>query len=146
MTSKKRVLVADDDPEFVHYARICLALVGIRDVVKVGSGLEALEALADELTGFDLVIADVRMPTLSGIQLLAMARTAGCATPFAIITAYADSRVVHTVRALDAVLLLVKPLEPGELISAVATLVPGLASASPVRRSSDDAGNEQLEL
>jgi DNA-binding NtrC family response regulator len=61
------VLVVDDEPHILEVLEDALTHFGYR-VVAVRSGQEALTALRSEL--FDAAIADIRMPDMSGIDLL----------------------------------------------------------------------------
>jgi CheY-like chemotaxis protein len=117
-----RVLVADDDPDFVDYLEGELRRLGAVSVVVADSGLEALEALA--LGGpFDLVLTDHRMPAPSGAQLLAMARTAGYRTPFLIVTGYPGDELVESVAVLEGVGVIGKPFDIGDLAGAASALI-----------------------
>lgn len=64
-----RILVADDDPFGRRYAETVLTDAGFA-VTTVADGLAALEAFHDADPIFDLVLTDVRMPGLTGIQLI----------------------------------------------------------------------------
>ena len=58
------------------------------DVSKSGSGCEALEILRNRK--IDIVISDIRMPDLSGVELLREARKFAPDTTFIMITAFAN--------------------------------------------------------
>jgi CheY-like chemotaxis protein len=117
-----RLLIVDDDPEFVSYVRSVLGLVGVSDAATANSGLDALEQIAAN-PPYDLVITDVRMPPPSGLQLVAMARTAGYDVPFLVVTAFPDDQVTTTVDKLADVVLLAKPFDPDDLVTTAALLV-----------------------
>ncbi|HEY3448976.1 MAG TPA: response regulator [Myxococcales bacterium] len=110
-----RVLVADDDPDLRNWLRLVLGQRGMV-VLEAESGVELLERLASS-GPFDLVVADVRMSWASGLQALAMARDAGFALPFLVITSHVDDAVRRAVAALDAPLL-PKPFTVAELLEA----------------------------
>jgi CheY-like chemotaxis protein len=101
--SATRFLVADDDPEMRAWLMAVLGNRGV-EVAQVESGVELLRALAQD-GPFDLVVADVRMSWATGIQALAMARTAGFLTPFLVITAHADESVRASAQELGATVL-----------------------------------------
>ena len=107
------LLIADDDPEMRSWLRAVLAQAGAR-IDEVESGAELVRALTEN-GPYDLVVADVRMSWATGVQALAMARTAGVQTPFVVITAYADAAVRAAAEALGAPLL-EKPLTVQELL------------------------------
>ena len=107
------LLIADDDPEMRSWLRAVLAQAGAR-IDEVESGAELVRALTEN-GPYDLVVADVRMSWATGVQALAMARTAGVQTPFVVITAYADAAVRAAAEALGAPLL-EKPLTVQQLL------------------------------
>jgi DNA-binding NtrC family response regulator len=120
MSEFKRLLIADDDLEMRSWLRAVLACRGA-EVSEVESGAELLRALSED-GPFDLVVTDVRMSWASGVQALAMARTAGMHTPFVVITAYADDAVRTAADALGAALL-EKPFTIEELLDTAQGLV-----------------------
>ncbi len=116
-----RLLVADDDAEMRSWLREMLEARGAR-VWEADSGVDLLRVLNDE-GPFDLVVSDVRMSWASGVQVLAMVRSAGHEIPFVVITAYADPRVRASVAQLGAVLV-EKPFEVEQLMEAAKAVLP----------------------
>ncbi len=101
-----RVLVADDEPSIRFVLREALEAEG-HDVVDVEDGQSASDTLAAE--AFDLAILDVRMPGMTGIQVLDQLRATGNQTAVVIITA--QNTMDNAVDAMKAGALdyLVKP-------------------------------------
>ena len=127
-----RVLLVDDEAEI----RLGMALVlegEGAEVTAVGSAAEALKALeaAPARRKPHVLLSDIGLPGEDGYQLLDRVRAAeavhGGEIPAVAVTAYA--REVDRRRALDAGFQghLAKPIEPDELIAAVAALVAGRA-------------------
>ncbi|MBV8816194.1 MAG: response regulator [Verrucomicrobia bacterium] len=108
----KRILIVDDEPNVRLNYRITLEVEG-HQVIETASGTEALKRL--KLGKFDLAILDMRMPGMSGLDLLAAMRAQKIRTPAIIVTAYSD--VPNAVRAiqLGASDFLQKPLRPDDL-------------------------------
>lgn len=77
-------LVVDDDPAIVHLLRVFLEQLGF-SVATAGSGPEALAALARRPA--DLVITDLAMPGMTGIDLIRQARSRGQPGEFVVLTA-----------------------------------------------------------
>lgn len=82
---RKRILVVDDEPKIRRNAEIYFEKMGY-DAVQAASGEEALKILSKGR--FDLVITDLKMPGMSGIDLLVEMRRKGQRTPVVIMTAY----------------------------------------------------------
>jgi DNA-binding response OmpR family regulator len=108
----KRILIVDDEPNVRLNYRITLELEGYQ-VEETGLSTEALKKV--KVDKFDLVILDMRMPRMGGLDLLAAMRAQRVTTPAIIITAFSD--VPNAVRAiqLGASDFLQKPLRPEDL-------------------------------
>lgn len=116
-----RVVVADDDPGTLAMVAEALRKLGA-DVTCAASGAELIERLASAT--FDLVVTDVAMPWMSGLQVAHSARTAGLVLPTLVITAMRDRKIAAQVRALGAsVALLYKPFGLGELRDAITAVL-----------------------
>jgi DNA-binding NtrC family response regulator len=122
------VLIVDDDPASLHFLSLALADT-VSSVRCAKGGIAALLAIEQEMPS--LVISDLRMPGMDGLELLRLVKERWPELPFLMITVDQDvGTVVETVR-LGAVNYLVKPVSPGVLQSAA---VRALASR---RRSSE---------
>jgi CheY-like chemotaxis protein len=116
-----RVLVADDDPLLLAAVGDALTDFGAK-VMRAGSGAELIEQLANE-GPFDLVVTDVSMPWMNGLQAMQAVRTAGLGTSVIFMTALADERIPSQVRALgENALLLRKPFDVSQLVAAASEL------------------------
>jgi two-component system, NtrC family, response regulator AtoC len=82
-----QVLVVDDEPAIRQVLAAALSKAGYA-VEGAGSGAEALAKL--EKTPFDVVLSDVFMPVMDGIELLKQARLRGHASTFIMVTAFAS--------------------------------------------------------
>jgi PAS domain S-box-containing protein len=128
----KRVLVADDNPDMRRYLTRLLAPHWNIEVVE--NGLEALERARADTP--DLILSDVMMPGLDGLQLLSALRAdpQTRAVPFILLSARAGEG--DTVEGLDAGAddYLVKPFTAPELLAHVR----GALKLAEVRRESED--------
>jgi CheY-like chemotaxis protein len=122
-----RLLIADDDADMRDWLRAVLT-VHAAVLREAASGWELLEVLSTD-GPFDLVITDVRMPAPSGLHVVTMARAAGLATPFLLITAFPQEQIHRMVHTLVDVHLLGKPFSAEQLRLAVRSLV--VQSESP---------------
>lgn len=114
-----RVLVAEDDPAMRDTVAALLRINGC-EVTTVANGTEMAAALAlatmtrSPRNGFDLIVTDVRMAGLTGINAIARLRDVGGSTPVITITAFPDQALREQARALD-ILVLEKPFKLAEL-------------------------------
>jgi signal transduction histidine kinase/CheY-like chemotaxis protein len=112
-----RVLLVDDEVGIRTLLRWELGAEGL-DIVEAADGAAALDAIEDQ--SFDVIISDVRMPGLSGLDVLRGARQRSPETEVIIATGFADiDSAVECVRngAFD---LLHKPYDTRQLVSSVA--------------------------
>jgi CheY-like chemotaxis protein len=122
MLSGAHVLVVDDDPHLLDAIAEALGHLGA-NVVRAWSGEDLIEQLANA-GPFDLVVTDVAMPWMSGLQAIHSIRAAGFPTPVIVMTALVDERIPAQVRALgENAILLRKPFALSELESAASTLL-----------------------
>lgn len=128
---RRRLLLVDDD-------RLVLATLsdGLRqagyDVVAASSGREAIDLT--QHCDFDLVILDVRMPVMGGIDVARLLHERQT-PPFLFLSAYGDIDLVRQGTDLGALGYLLKPLDIPQLVPAVeAALVRG-AEISRLRES-----------
>ena len=107
-----RILVAEDDPDIRDILVLTLEREGHRDVTAVADGAEALAALTRQ--GFDLVLLDVLMPRLSGIEVLHRLRRlpGGEDVPVIVVSALSDLDVVVSCIREGADDHLAKPFDP----------------------------------
>ena len=113
-----RVLVVDDNATNQEVARALLEAVGVT-VSTASSGVEALETL--DASAFDVVLMDIHMPGMSGIETLAAIRAAGRDTlPVVALTADAMAGERERLLALGFDGYLSKPIEPAALVRALA--------------------------
>ncbi|MBN2241160.1 MAG: sigma-54-dependent Fis family transcriptional regulator [Acidobacteria bacterium] len=83
-----KILVVDDEPNITEILEIALREDGM-DVMKSGSGRDALDMLREK--DVDVVISDIKMPDISGVELLSIAKEFSPGTVFIMITAYAST-------------------------------------------------------
>ena len=117
-------LVADDDPDFLALVGKALERFGVH-IVRASSGGELLEEIAHHHP-FDVVVTDVAMPWMTGLQVMHSVRTAGLFGPIVIMTGLRDAKTAESVAALgNHVALLYKPFSIPQLLSAVCGCLAG---------------------
>jgi DNA-binding response OmpR family regulator len=116
----QKILVVDDEPGM----RKSLAMILRREqyqVTESASVAEAVGCLKEE--GYDLVIADLMMEPLDGLDLLALVHRHRTACPVIIMTAFGTPEARSEAAALGAVDFIEKPLEALHLLDRVRALV-----------------------
>ncbi len=108
------ILIVEDDPSLREAIGDTLELAG-RGYVAVEGGEEALKVLAEK--AFSIVVSDVRMMPMDGIQLLKEIRQRLPHLPVVLMTAYAEvEKAVDAMRS-GACDFLLKPFEPSALLA-----------------------------
>ncbi len=115
-----RILIAEDEEISLKHMLYALKKAG-HDVTGVGNGLEALEKFKS--SGFDLLIADLKMPGMDGMALLAEVKEKYPDTPVMIVTGFGsiDSAVSAMRKGADE--YLTKPISLNELGSKVSRVL-----------------------
>ncbi len=116
-----RLLLAEDDLEMRRLLATRLRRLGF-EVVEVADGWQLLElAMAGATDGspsVGLVISDVRMPGLTGLEVLARLRRSAYPAPVILVTAFGDRATHAEATRLGAAAVLDKPFELDELCRA----------------------------
>lgn len=108
----KKILVVDDEQSMRDTLQIMLESEGF-EVTTAENGLKALDAF--QKNGFDLVITDLKMPSLDGIGLIGELSPSD--VPIIIMTAYASKDEAITALNLGASFFIEKPFKKPELLN-----------------------------
>lgn len=114
--SKKAVLLVDDDPKSLKLLAVKLTQEGYR-VITAQSGKEALEAIKLENPG--LVLLDIMMPEMDGIEVLKRIKTFSPDIPVAMVTAVWDEQEAKKALKAGAYEYITKPIDTEYLKLAV---------------------------
>ncbi len=104
-----KVLVVDDTKNIRTLLATCLEIEGY-EVVSATNGREALDLLLTE--GFDLVFLDIKLPEISGTEVLRKIRETGIKIPVVIMTAFATVKNAVECTKMGAMAYLQKPFTP----------------------------------
>jgi two-component system, NtrC family, response regulator HydG len=115
---EKGVLVVDDDPDFVTSTQDFLTDSGYR-VFVASNGEEAIHNIRSK--AIDVLILDLRMPILNGLETCIELKKEGIFVPTIIVTAFADEEktTIDTLCLMPVCGLLKKPFDPKELIESI---------------------------
>lgn len=148
-----RILIADDQPANLMVLQRLLQKAGHHPSLVV-SGEDVLGAIASE--SFDLVIIDLHMPGLGGIEVLKQARFMQAGqrrTPFIVLTADATPETVENCMRAGAFCFLSKPISVVQLLDSISQIdgdgpcsANGLTTNVASRRESSVASGILSEL
>lgn len=123
MVGRTRILVADDDDNCRELVARALGGPGT-EVCTATDGGELLELTSDD-RGLDLIVTDINMPWMEGLQVLASIREAGLTTPVLVITGITRPDLARSIDRMGHARLLYKPFDVEQLRMAVADLFAG---------------------
>jgi RNA polymerase sigma factor (sigma-70 family) len=112
------VYVVDDDASIRDSLALMLGLAGYS--TRLFADAESF-LVAFETSWSGCVVADLRLPGMSGVELQARVRQRGSAIPFVIITAHGDVPAARAAFRAEAVDFIEKPFEEAQLRSAIET-------------------------
>lgn len=89
----------------------------------------------------DIVVTDVKMPRMDGVEMIEQLRKAGCRSHFIILTAHSDFKYAQSALRMGVSDYLLKPLKDGELEQSVRTLIHRFSreTTSPAPVSADES-------
>jgi two-component system chemotaxis response regulator CheY len=123
MSSARRVLVVDDSPAMRRNVVLALQLLTRVECVEAADGLEALRRFSQGR--FDLVVTNINMPGLNGLELIGSVRAADAHVPVLVISTEGSERVKARALELGASSYLTKPVRAEEVLAVVQGLLAG---------------------
>jgi len=111
-SNKARILIVDDEASLRDMLAVLLRREGY-EIESADNGQAALEKIADQ--SFDLIISDIRMPIISGIDLLRQLREQDDETTVIMITAFSSTEEAVEAMKLGAYDYITKPFKNDEI-------------------------------
>ncbi|MEA3338882.1 MAG: response regulator [Chloroflexota bacterium] len=126
----RNVLIVDDEPKVAFFLSKALERSNLDYCVSVAhSGEEALEML--DQSPVDLLVTDLRMPGISGLELIRWVRASSPQTRTILITAYGNDEVEAETRRLEAYRYITKPFDIGDFTQVVQDALSDVAVSRP---------------
>ncbi|HRB14877.1 MAG TPA: response regulator [Nitrospira sp.] len=121
-----RVLVVDDEDSIRSLLRMTLTQAGY-DVEEAEDGGRAVEVLnsGDNPLMVDVIICDIRMPRINGVEAIAYFRAQYPSLPVIVLTGYHDEQLASSLRKQGVVECLEKPAEREQILTSVAQAIAG---------------------
>ncbi|MBI4624780.1 MAG: sigma-54-dependent Fis family transcriptional regulator [Verrucomicrobia bacterium] len=118
---KARILIVDDEEGMLEVCADTLQRIPDTEIVLESQSGRAAERVVNE--SLDLLITDVRMPGVGGVELLRIAREHDPSLAVLMLTAYPTVKTAVEAMRLGAVDYIVKPFQPEELLALVRRLL-----------------------
>jgi len=133
--SRPTVVLAEDDPELRSLLSFCLYQAGYA-VTSCPDGLSLLERIQQGLDGddpVDLVVTDIRMPGLTGLEVLEAYHDQPQLPPLICMTAFGDEQTHAEAMRLRARAIVDKPFDIDRLVELARQLCPPHKPSQPKR-------------
>jgi AmiR/NasT family two-component response regulator len=135
MSRALRIAVADDEPDMQDYFRTILPRLGHEVVAVAGTGRELVELC--RATRPDLVITDIKMPDMDGIEAAAQLSRDG-PVPVILVSAFHDAEFIQRAEADHVLAYLVKPIKQDDLKPAIAIAMRRFEQFQALRQEAAD--------
>lgn len=142
MTKRIHIALIDDDAAVLDSLRLYLEHNDV--VVSSFSTADAFLAILGDAGSVDCVVADVRMPGLSGIDLVREMRTRGGWPPIVLITAHGDVDMAVAAIKLGAFDFIEKPFDESRLLESIRKAVEQVSAAEIPAESDVDQLKQRI--
>ncbi len=137
-----RIALADDQALVRSgLAALLTAQAGLELCVQAADGTALLKAVGEQPV--DVIVSDIRMPRLSGLEVVRALRERGDATPVLLLTTFDDPGLLQAARAAGAQGYLLKDAAPEELRAAIDALAAGQTRLAPISLHAARAGSRE---
>lgn len=130
----RSVLVIDDDPMIRQFVELVLHQADYR-VSSAATGAMGVEVV--QASRWDLILLDIEMPDMSGLNVLSVLRRQRVRPPVMMMTAKGDVTTVRVALEAGAAGYIVKPFTPQNLLRRVEALLRG-PTAAPIPLSAPE--------
>ncbi|MFC1800010.1 sigma-54-dependent transcriptional regulator [Candidatus Eisenbacteria bacterium] len=110
----KQILIVDDDPAVTNYLMVFLMQTGLFETTVVNDSREVAGLMEGD--PFDIVLLDMDMPNVSGMDILGSMRAKGMDTPVVVLTGVSDVDLAVRAMKLGAFDYLIKPVDDDNLL------------------------------
>lgn len=144
-TTRKRILVTDDEPNMLSAISYVLEAAGY-DVLLSDNGRQALDTVLAQQRNhqsIDLLITDILMFEMSGLELIEQFRQTFPETPILVITGFGSQGLKNQLLQREGVGYLEKPFRPQTLLERVDELLKGQPGAGGEPASAGSAPGER---
>lgn len=137
---QNKILIADDETDIALILKLQLEDAGY-STVRVRDGVEALEALERE--SFDLLLLDIKMPRMDGLQVLKRARSSWPAMVIIMMTAHGSEEIAVAAMKDGAVDYIAKPFSNDDMLKRVERAIAYNRTLQENQRLQDELAAEQ---
>lgn len=126
--SMGRVLVIDDEPSVADALRVILEDEGFA-VCVAANGRDGIEQA--RRAPFGVSVIDLRLPDMSGLEIIGLFREGGLGGAFILITSYGTPEILARARDLGVAGVIAKPFLPSEILQLINAALAGREACGP---------------
>ena len=140
----RKVLIIDDEPRIRRGISHCIPWerMGIEPAGEAANGVEALEIIRAKRP--DVVITDIRMPDMDGLDLMAMVRKEGIPCRFIIISGFAEFEYAQRALRYGASDYILKPVDEEKLLRSIEKCLREEDTGQEAGETEEDDGQKNL--
>jgi two-component system chemotaxis response regulator CheY len=112
----KKILVVDDSPSVRQQVGVALSQGGY-SIIEATDGQDGLAKFGSG--GISMIISDVNMPRMNGLEMLEKLKAGGAAVPVIMLTSEGQPALIGRAREAGAAAWIIKPFKPNLLMAAV---------------------------
>ena len=146
--NRKHILLVDDDPNLLRSLEFILEAADFR-VTTETDGQKALEKAISagnaKISPIDLLITDIQIPGLNGLQLIDELRRMNFSMPVLVITGYSDSKLRKELTRRGCPYCLDKPFHEEELIQEVVRILGGNMDLADIYEGKGEISRKEKE-
>jgi DNA-binding NtrC family response regulator len=139
----KRILIVDDDPAVTNYLMVFLMQTELFETTVVNDSREVADLL--DTDGFDIVLLDMDMPNVSGMDILSGMRGKGLDTPVVVLTGVSDVDLAVRAMKLGAFDYLIKPVDDDKLLEVLNSAMEHSVLARTIEKLPEELTRKDLE-
>jgi DNA-binding NtrC family response regulator len=134
----ERILIVDDELDMLTLLRMIIKEKTNYEAVATNNPIEAIELAKKD--GFDIVITDLKMPGLDGLEFLKTIRQFDPDIPVIMITAYATAAAAEEAISLNAYDFISKPFKKEQILFSINRAVKWTKLQREVKRLKENKG------
>lgn len=111
---KGKILIVDDEPAIIEWTSQMLMAVGY-EIVGMNNGQDAVEIFKQDPMGFDLILTDLVMPGMTGLELSTLIKSQRADIPIVLCTGFSGGLTAESMNACGICDVVMKPMISSEL-------------------------------
>ena len=121
LNGKKMILIVDDEEFVRNFLARCMEGAGLK-VLTASDGYEGIEVYRQHASEISVVLLDLTMPRMSGLEVLKELRSQSVDLPILMMSGYSEQDVSQQASKFGTCAFIQKPFSPNELIGVINTL------------------------